>query len=376
MRKLLLALLLPITAWAADVGQLLHSNPGLVFECASGRPSRSSFTINETTDEIHWAFQAKKSATITTVSFIYGARTGTPPQYRVGIQAMSTTTNRGDGSYIQKEEFTPPADATWDGTKRTITLEASVSLTAGSWYAVVIVPVGTPDVSNNSSFYTRISNCVGLSDTYNVTVNTGTPTVNDGPPMFQMSTGTEEWGSPIKSGCFDAGGCTWTTGERGIKFTAPSGCSTASLMGFRYLGNPNGGGGTMTWRIYSGGGASDTTAAETTTVDTDNKKGTTAYATSYVYFDTPVTVTCGSAYRASIEIATNTMEVQGINVDANGDLAAFGPEQINWYQTTRNGGSWTDTTTARPLMFPIYADLTSSAGGGLLAPKNLSGGPQ
>src|SRR5690349_18160435 len=64
--------------------------------------------------------------TWTHVGFRYGARTGTPVQHKTGLQTPDASGNP-DGTYLgggspASGTFTPPADATWDGTWQWVAL--------------------------------------------------------------------------------------------------------------------------------------------------------------------------------------------------------------------------------------------------------------
>jgi hypothetical protein len=167
---ILLALLLfPCASFAEDIDDTMCQP----FDIANGGGSVSftNFTINSsagTADIVVWCFQADTTDAITDLGFRYGARTGTPPTYRISLQGASTSGIGPDGTVLgggspASQTFTPPADTSINGLWQWKTLANSYTPTRGQFLCSVIeYSSGTIDGSNNSSFTKEAAGLLSL----------------------------------------------------------------------------------------------------------------------------------------------------------------------------------------------------------------------
>lgn len=377
---LFIAAFIPVCAFAADAKHWDASGAAVFGAISNGTTGADAFAIDATTDKIHWVFQADQSCTADAVGFYYQGRTGTPVAHEIGIQSVATDGNGGNGTYLSsgnaKGAFTPPADSSWNDTWRSVSLTSSIALTRGTFYSVTLQPTGTPSGANNVGVYYRIPNSYQSGTSYAVTVNGGSASKINNFPIFAVYCGSTVIGAPSKGTVEHF----WNSGteERGLEFTIPAAlCSTASILGLGgYFRTDTGG--TVVMQLYSGGASGDTTVLDDVTVDTDAVASSSSNQQHALYFDgTATTITCGSTYRISLKpsAAIGTRMVT-LNVNANSDLGAYHAGATGYTYTVRDGGSWTDTTTSRPAVWPILQDFTPPSGGGIKNHNQASGGSQ
>jgi hypothetical protein len=331
----------------------------------------TNFSLDQTTDKSEAIFQIPEDITVTRVGFRYGVRTGTPPTYKVSIQTVDATTGFPTGTVIgggspASATFTPPADATWDGTYRAVTLDNSASMTRGTLYGFVIeYSSGTVDGSNFSSFTNRsaIFNNLNFGLPYAIQNAAGTRTKqsSSGMPVFSVGSARPIYGLPVLAGTSTGNvNSNSTPDEIGIKFVVPSWGATLSVVGVRIMLNATAGR-TFDMTLYDG-----TTALQAVTFDSDNFM-TGAVVPSQFYFDetTLSSLTEGATYRLAFKPnETNTNLVMNyVSFGAAGDLAAFNGSGTYMYTSRTDAGAWSDTDTQILRMDLILGDVTGSSGG-------------
>lgn len=339
-------------------------NPGFQL---GGAATAGNFNLDQTTDALEFILQAERALTITKIGFRYGLRTGTPPTYKLSIQGTDATTGNPDGTIKgggtpASVTFTPPADTSWDGTWRELTLDNPYTTTRGEEIAIVIkYDSGTVDASNFSSLTQTDGNSYYASiegKPYSTANNAGTRTKSGSRPVFTYVTASEVFGFPNLSGFTSAAFTTGTNpNEIATTFTLPAGWgSTFQLHAVRLRTNVPATGKSGLVRLYSG-----TTVLQTYTFDSDIVQAQNNRVFLCEFTDTTLaTLNFGQQYRVSFtpQDAVGNWTFSGLNVNSNADLGAL-PLGVDWYYSTRNGGAWTDITATRLNWDLHIADIVS-----------------
>lgn len=357
----------------ADVSSLRISGNHFNHPQASA-PSFTNHSLDATTDGVAFVFQARDTNPITHIGFRYGARTGTPPTYVATLEGVSTTTGAPDGSDLgggsaTAKTFTPPADATWDGTWQWIALTNSYTPTLGQVLCFTIrYSSGTVDASNFSSI-TRTLNDLGptvnLRFPYTSVLTAGTWANSATHTVFGVRTAATRYGFIAES--IEGTRTASTVGHRqAMKFTLPAGSGdTFKVRGVRFSGSLAGAAGkTPVLALWSGA-----SALQNITLDTEqNANASISGVRTYQYFfDDSSTLSFGTTYYIGLEVADATnggVILQGIGIAAAEDGDAYPGGASNFILSNYNGSSWTDDATIRPLVELILEDVTEPAGGG------------
>lgn len=362
----------------ADVKGLFTGAPCPI--TAGGSLTFTNFTINSgggTIDRVAWAIQLPVADTWTHIGFRYGARSGTPVQHTIGLQSLGTT-GLPDGTYLgggtpASATFTPPADATWDGTWQWVALANSYLSTRGQIVVPVIEPVGTPDGSNNSSFTQGISNfwAVRHGTPYNLTQTDGAAfaKVAARVPVIALKSASRYVGFPIES--LYSTLIATNAHRQAVKFTLPAGSGdTFKVYGLRLIGQVPATGNNWKVGIWNAAG----TELMGISLDCDfSATLNTANTTFEVYFDdTPATLTFGTTYYAGIERVDAGTGLNGLGVDTSAELAAL-PGGSDWHLATWNGSVWADDQTVRPLIELILDDVTEPSSAGVSGARIFGG---
>lgn len=348
----------------------------------AGAFSFSSFALNQATDALEFIFQARDAITITKGVFRYTSRTGTPPTYQISLQGVDGSGNpdgtiKGGGSPVQAT-FTPPANATWDGTVRRITFDNAYAAGRGEWLAMVIkYSAGAVDASNFSTITARTDYLEGIrNQPYAIQNDNGTRTRQTFMPIFGYESASRVYGRPLKNTV--AGTAvqeTSTPDEVGMKFTLPAAWGTTyKVVGLRVnlnIGNNS----SWNWRLYDTDGS---TVLQNVDVDSDFKSAGNI-ANNVFFFDetTLSSLSFGSTYRLSLLGPTGVNQTLNyIEADQAADWDAWPGGQIYSWTERTDAGAWTDTAVRRPLMALIIDDWTATGGGGPVGSGRLSGGLQ
>lgn len=354
----------------------LYINPGF------GINATQTFTqhpLDATTDQAEWIFYAERAGTITQLGFRYGVRTGTPPTYKIGLQGVDASTGFPDGTIKgggspASVTFTPPADATWDGTWRKLTLDNSYTNTQGEGLAIVIAySSGTVDGSNFSSV-TIVDSIAWATGNQGfplaIANNAGARTKNANRAVFAYYTAGNVFGFPAKT----AYTATLTnTLEAAARWILPAGWGTSyQVEGCRMLGIASATGKNPLVRLYSG-----TTVLQTVTIDTDVLNAAALRVFEVRFPDNPLaTLSFGTEYRLGIQYndAAGNWIFRGMTLDSNADFDAY-PLGTDWYLSTRtSAGAWTDDNTSRLFLELLIRDLTPPSATGIKVNSGMQGG--
>jgi hypothetical protein len=372
MKKLLLLLLFPTLAFAADVNNTVYGGAMLMQWMGGGTATEHTFSINESGDRFGCVINPIEDATITQCCHRRAGRTGAPGLMQVGIQALDSN-GYGDGTFVQSTTYAPASSFGTDCNSFT-----GVSVTRGTRYACVWQASGTYDGSNYVDVVDYLNNSNQPQSSYTYTKNgAGAAAKTGGFPSCWSKSASRTYGQPYTAANTGSYVTSGDTGAMRFKL-ASSSCSTATITAFFVCGRLNTTT-SMTLSLFSGGATTDTTTLKTSTyvsaADSNNFGGHACHI--YPFTGTPPTVTCGSTYRFGITApGANAVEFKYIDVPANADGEAFGTGMSEWYYSQRTAGNWTDTNTRFPLAFPILGDMTGGSSGGLRGQNSNSGGAQ
>lgn len=316
-----------------------------------------NFTLDSSGDRLAAVFMMPESATLTHGGFRYALRTGTPPEFQISIQGVDASGNP-DGTPLAEATFTPPADATWDGTWQWVEFDASYAATRGQVLAIVIeYSSGTIDASNKSAFTTHDSGVAPARPgvPYVLTDTTGSWGKNPSNtyPVYAVKSASAVFGYPLESSISTT---LTSSGHRAArKLTLPAGMGgTFKAIGLRVIGaNPTAN--DWIFGIWNAAG----TALQAITLDTDVTASTTGYRTYEVFFDdAPATLLFGTPYYYGVERGATNLTLNSLGVDTANERLAF-PLGAASLLSTWDGAAWTDVETAVPLVELIVSDITS-----------------
>lgn len=343
-------------SWGFPFG-FFNPNDGISFNTTN---------LNASGAKIGYHWQAPEACTITKVGFRYGARTGTPPTYKMRLFPLNSAgvPDLTDATTPEPSvTFTPPADATWDSTWRTVTLDNTLTLAAGDfWGAVIAWQTGTINGSNFSSFASSNTGYGGGNTRCGYPVYS----VYDGAswtkleqwPLCTYYSASQAYGLPTLTSYTTAIG---SSGNRAaLKFSLSSESLTSfKLAGLRFHGAAPASG---NWTIGLWNAAG--TALQSLSIDGDFSMAAdrALCAFNYYFSGTLATLTPGTTYYLGIQRGTQDCTLYGINVNSTEEMRAFNGGQ-DWCLSTWNGSAWSDTTTTRPNVEMIFADITATGGG-------------
>jgi hypothetical protein len=345
---------------------------GAPFYIVAGGASFSNFALDQTTDQAEWIFQARDAITITRLGFRYGARTGTPPTYRISLQGVGSTGNpdgtiKGAGSPASKT-FTPPADTSWNGLWKWQTLDNAYTCSRGEFLAAVVdYSAGTVDGSNNSTFTSVVGYETGqiAGFPYAIQNNAGTRARQGNMSVYGYGSAGTAYGNPMQAVNQLSHTLSTTPDEYALAFNLAAGYgSTYKVAGVRAnLQMPAGG--SLKAQLYSG-----TTILQTMTFDTDDLAITSQRPGELWFQDAALTaLSFGTTYRIGFQPqdAAGNYFFQSVGLAAAADAAAYPGGTQLWSSSRTDAGAWTDDLTARPLVELILADMTAGGGGAALS---------
>lgn len=344
----------------------------------AGAISSSTFALNATTDQMEFGIQLKRGVVIDRLLYLPSAATGTATTWKISIQGVSTGTGgeipdgtpKGGGS---------PASATFTnsavtaGTPHTVTLANSYTPSTDERVFIVIAyDSGTaPSAGVNDLTISYAGNFLTGSGgfPYAITNDAGSRTrATTSHPNIAYSDGTSWYGFATKAGYSQNVNSGSSPAIYGQKFTVPAGASdTLQCVGMGLIIVPPAftNDDAIIYSLYDG-----TSAIQTVT--TQNRAYSTAAArTTEVWFNAASlsSLTAGSTYRLAIAPqSTSNWGVRGFTVESAAHLGGW-TGGADWCASTLSGGVWTDLTTTRLLMWPIFSDMTepaASGGGGPL----------
>lgn len=340
----------------------------------SSTPTMSSHTVDASNEGVAFGWQAEYADAITHLGFRYGARTGTPPTYIIGIEGVSASTGQPDGTYKTNggncsATFTPPASTAWDGTWQWVALSNTYTPSVGEFLMTTIrYSSGTIDASNFSSFTSHITNSFGYSWPTAWRNTSGTWAVQSGLPPFGVRTANYRYGYILPN--FYSTRSASTVGNRvAAKFSLPSGFGdTYKVIGFRTTASIA----QVVGRNPIAGVWSSSSSLATVTLDTDIVAIST-YRPLEIYFTSAPTLSFGTDYYVGFEVADATSAgviLYGTQYadSADGQSTDGGSYCV---MSSYNGSSWTDDATVRPWIELIFEDITepTGSGGALVLPR-------
>jgi len=374
----LFSLIIPSVAYAGDALNTVVPLWMQGFD-SNGSGSIQSFVLDQSTDQLEFVFQCERADTITDLCYNYVSKcSGTPVAHQIDLEGVNLTTGNPDGtiksSTNAKAAFTPSATTSEDGTIQCKTLTSSYTCTQGELLAIVIKPTGAPTATNCGNFgYNASWSNFGFGLPYAIQNNATVRTKVSGVPTVSYKSATRTYGWPI-TGQGQTGYS--SSQEDGNVFTVPaSWCSTFKLDAVDVYGATPSAGKDLTFRLYNGSASGDTTVLDSVTVDGDTLSANGSNKPIRAVFTSSTTLTCGNGYRI---VVAPTAAASGWNlayqtVQTSADFGAW-PLGTGVYYTTRNAGSWTDTTTKRANMAIRLKDVTTSSG--TIARQSLNGGFQ
>lgn len=326
----------------------------------------SNFVIDATTDQVEFIFQADEAITITRLGFRYGARALTPPTHIISLQGVSLATGNPDGTIKgggspASATFTPPADTTWDGTWRWITLANAYTCTRGEFLAIVIAySSGTVSGTNNSTF--TVTDGLSLHSAaeglpYAIQNNAGTRTRQASKACFAYGSAGSIYGFPSKQ-AFTSAAITQssTPDEYATRFVIPAGWGASYQVAGLWARLILPAGDTMKVQLYDG-----TTVLQTMTYDTDLVSVNAQNRTLLFLFQesTLSTLLTGNAYRIGFQPqdAAGNYTFNGVTQNSNAEWEPY-PLGIEWYSSSRTDvGAWSDDNTTRLACELLLKDL-------------------
>jgi hypothetical protein len=332
--------------------------------------SGTSAWIDASDEKEGYIFRMPEAMTITHVGVRFISYSGTPPTYRISLQGVSTANGDPDGAVLGGgacfATFTPPGDASWNNVFQWFQLGSSYAAARGELIAVVMdYSSGTINGANRSQileYWSGQMDDVSLCPYADNYVSSWTK--RNMTCCFGIKAGespTLVYGRP---NCATTGGTTLSVNgyRAALKFTLPSWlCSTAQIAGMRVVMLGEGAAGSCKFGLWNAGGV-----LQDITLDADllvNPAST--YQLVEVYFDEVnlSSLAAGTTYYLGVERVAASTAVYGISVTTASDLLAY-PMGDGWILSTWDGAAWSDTTTTRPYISPIFVDITAPAGGG------------
>lgn len=341
----------------------------------------NAHTLDANNDAWAAIFQAEDTNAITHIGFRYGVRTGTPPTYVATLEGASATTGDPDGVDVggaspTAKTFTPPADATWDGTWQWIQLTNAFTPTRGQFLALTIrYSSGTVDGSNNSTFTTDVSNATtaAVHFPYADRLTAGTWAQRATPCVYGIRTASTRYGHIVQSHFNTATAA--TAGHRqALKFTLPAGSGdTFKIVGFRAMCAFATASRAPIAGLWDASGV-----IQNVTLDTELiRVVTTAAEPLLVIFDeaTLTALDFGTAYYIGFEVPNpaTTVRINGAQLASADDIVAW-PGGSDFLLAGFDGSVWTPDATVRPFVQLLIDDWTepaSGAAGTLIGPGRL-----
>jgi hypothetical protein len=331
-------------------------------------PSPTNNNLNANNVGVFWVFQALNTDPITHLGYRYGARTGTPPTYRIGLQSV-TGAGIPDGTILgggtpASTTFTPPADATIDGLWRWHALANSYTPSRGQFLASCVeYSAGTVDASNFSSFTRQISSlriASGIFYSGAMAAGTWAKTANS-MAAFGWRTASGRYGVIWQSDY--ATNTAGTNGHRSaMQFTLPSGHGdTFKLLGIRCRCRVPASGNTFKLGLWDA-----SSLLQSTTLDSDQCSTINGGAGVEVMFSdaTLATLSYGTKYYVGFEVTSSVgVGMYGIQLAEAADRVSYPYGDIRGL-STYNGATWTDDDTVMPMCDLIFDDITEPAAGG------------
>lgn len=340
----------------------------------SGAAGYASTLLNADPEKVGAVFQVPKTGNIRTIRFKMGTVT-TGDTLKGGIYTVDASgdpTTTAYGSMVAGTVVVADAD---DNVEKTITLGTDAGATAGAFVSLVLE--FNARVGGNLNIQLESTGQPGLLFPYKDTFNTGAWVKTITAMVFAIGyddgtyvqiPGVEPWTvvSGLPTTAFNVD--TASADEYGLKFQIPykARCRGAIVT----LGA--GAGADFEVKLYDTDG---TTALQTLTVVANLQQTTTVRAKTYL-FATAQSISINANYRLTLRPTTTTDITLQEGIVGTAAAMDGAPGGQNWHETKRlnSGGAWTDTTTRRPFIIPLFDQLDDGVGGGAGGGGPLVGG--
>jgi len=327
-------------------------------------PSLKSILLDAASEKAAFVFRVGKTGTVSKVGFCTATVT-TGATVDVRLETVDLTNGNPTGTLLGTNSNGSQVIADIDdNTWFTVSLTTAVAVTRGDLVAVVIVnPSGSPGNLNIRAVeYNR------LIFPYSVIFTTvWAKQATDRNPTCSLEYDDGSYAVhpgvvPIKTRTTRSFGSSSTPDERGLIFQFPFPVRVAGA--WAYLDADE----AVDIVLYDSDG---TTALQTISLDKDVRAAN-LVATQIYPFDTTSELSANTNYRLVIKPTTTTfIRVMDFTIDTAAIMDSFEGGQ-NFHHTERtNAGSWTETTTLRPMMGLLLDAFDDGAGG---AASILSGG--
>ncbi len=322
-------------------------------------------TISSSTSKAEVVFMVNESTTITHWGYRCNAITGTSPSIKCGFQSVGTDGNPS-GTYLgggspASTVFSPSVLGHIAANWYWIALDNPIAVSVGDVVAwVAEYDSGTVDGSNNIAISSTISTGGAYRFPFAIVNASGTRTRQTNLPVYGYKSSSKSYGNPMKTGTNSTSFSSASNpNEYALAFQIPTTiCSTFTIGGF-VVECGLAAGQTVRFSLYSG---TNTTPIIFTDFDTDDSGS----ATSGVYFirfsGALPTLQAGTIYRLSMAPQTSTSHTfKNVTMDTAADWVAY-PGSTTCWLSSRNGGSWTDDVTRRPVFSVVFSDITLPSG--------------
>lgn len=334
--------------------------PGILAN-VSGAPSISATaTLDAAGEYAAYAFVAREDMVISHVGFRAVTVAGSPTA-EVRIETLDPATGLPSGTLWAVNTNATSATITSNSNPLT-QLTAAASITKGQTFCVKIVYASGTSI--------QVGHIASITpNPYQSTLpyqilNVGTPTkaiTAVSPTIALGSSATTFYQVPgaFPISAYTAGAFNNTnSAKRGILFTPPM---NGRVIGVRWFNSGNIG--DFDACVRTGDASGTELNSSCTSFEGDNNSANFT-AGNTVYFDNPVTVTVGTAYRVSIEPSSAT----NVNVSTftlpSADYFSASPAGATAVYTSFVTATWTDSTTQLPLMDVIFDQVDNGAGSG------------
>jgi hypothetical protein len=313
----------------------------------------STFILNENGDYIEYQITCCKNMIIDRLFANISSVTGTPS---MSLSLQGTTAGRADGvikgSGACVATWTGAAGASW----RTFDASASYNAVAGEKLSIVMQVTNAPGSTATILNRFNASPAIFQSPKY-VTYDNATTTIASGAstPIYGYGNSVETFGLPISALSTTLS----STTHPGNLLYLPDYIDSATIIGIGAYSR-FGSGVTGSFDLTLGSALADTNVEATYSIVSGDYIGGSNYLGHEVFFSTPITVVSGQSFRVSLDCSAGTVGLTYVDVVNSDDLKCFGIGTC--FSSTRTTGNWTDITTRRYSIWPIFGDINTIAG--------------
>jgi hypothetical protein len=341
--------------------------------------SVTNHTLDASTDAVEAVGQVDEAMTVTHIGIRQGIVTGDDAKvFRVSIQSVDSsvlpsgtvlgTSNLGYADYTA----TAAKNSTW----QKLALGENVSLTCGQTIGVVIkwqsgtaLSAGTQQVTFGSTVGSSFNFAAPPIKWLSISNNAGSRTRNRTGPPVALYSSTHVSGTAIHTApsSYQYNSATAGADEYGMALTLPSGWGTSYKLAGAWVFANLVTGTTHDLTLWSN--ASPPVQLATCSIDGDFERANEAVWYRFMFTDTTLpTLNFGTRYNLTLfnNHASTNMALHNLSVLADEDWLSYDFREATMHEIKRlnAASSFTDTTTARPLIVPILADITPPSGGG------------